>query len=258
MIKVTEFHKAYESTLAVAGLTFQVDAGQVMGLVGHNGAGKTTTLRAIAGLLSPSAGELSVNGFDVLDQAIESKRQLAYMPDDPQLFESLTVAEHLRFTASAYQVNDYETNAAELLEYFELADKANTPAEDLSRGMRQKLAICCGYLTYPTAILFDEPFTGLDPLAIRRLKQSIVERAEEGAAIIVSSHLLAMVEDLCTHFLVLAKGRPGRSVELTTQLFETHGHDATLEDVFFRATSLSELASCSGSDEATVCAEETC
>lgn len=237
MIHVSDFKKAYGTTLAVSGLSFCVEPTQVWGLVGHNGAGKTTTMRAISGLLPPSDGKLTINGLDVTKPSLEAKRLLAYMPDDPQLFESLTVGDHLQFTAAAYQLEDYAEDAAALLEYFELNHKVDTPAEDLSRGMRQKLAICCGYLPNPKAILFDEPFTGLDPLAIRRLKQSIKERSAQGAAIIVSSHLLAMVEDLCTHFLMLSQGQPtfcGTHEELMNQ----HGDDATLEEVFFRATQL--------------------
>lgn len=240
MIDIRDFRKAYGSTLAVTGLTFRVEPTQVWGLVGHNGAGKTTTMRAIAGLLPPSAGSLSVNEFDVTEQSMDSKRCLAYMPDDPQLFESLTVGEHLQFTAAAYQLGDYATEATELLDFFELTSKFDTPAEELSRGMRQKLAICCGYLHRPTAILFDEPFTGLDPLAIRRLKESISTRAKAGAAIIVSSHLLAMVEDLCTHFLMLAHGQP-TFCGTHEELFAQHDGDATLEEIFFRATSLAEM-----------------
>lgn len=237
MISVRDFKKAYGKTLAVSGLTFCVEPTQVWGLVGHNGAGKTTTMRAITGLLPPSDGKITVNGLDVTKPSLEAKRQLSYMPDDPQLFESLSVGDHLRFTAAAYQIKDIEHEAARLLEYFELTAKVDTAAEDLSRGMRQKLAICCGYLPKPKAILFDEPFTGLDPLAIRRLKKSIQERAADGAAIIVSSHLLAMVEDLCTHFLMLSHGKPtfcGTHEELMKQ----HGADASLEDIFFRATQL--------------------
>lgn len=237
MIDVRNFKKAYGNTLAVSGLTFQVESTQVWGLVGHNGAGKTTTMRAISGLLPPSDGELTVNGFDVTNEAMEAKRQLSYMPDDPQLFESLTVGDHLRFTAAAYQLKDFEEEATELLEYFELSNKVDTPAEDLSRGMRQKLAICCGYIHRPSAILFDEPFTGLDPLAIRRLKESISNRAQAGAAIIVSSHLLAMVEDLCTHFLMLAQGKP-TFCGTHAELMNTHA-DSTLEEIFFHATQLS-------------------
>lgn len=242
MIEVSDFRKAYGETLAVASLSFQVESTQVWGLVGHNGAGKTTTMRAISGLLAASSGNLRVNGFDVTNESMDAKRQLAYLPDDPQLFESLTVGEHLKFIASAYQLNNYEEEAERLLEYFELLPKVNTAAEDLSRGMRQKLAICCGYLHQPSAILFDEPFTGLDPLAIRRLKASIKHRSAAGAAIIVSSHLLAMVEDLCTHFLMLSQGRP-TFCGTHQQLLQQHGDDANLEEVFFRATALAEEAS---------------
>lgn len=237
MIDVRDFQKAFGKTLAVAGLSLRVEPAQVWGLVGHNGAGKTTTMRAIAGLLAPSSGAITVNGFDVMGQPMQAKRQLAYMPDDPQLFESLTVGDHLRFTASAYRLEHYADEATELLEYFELASKVDTPAEDLSRGMRQKLAICCGYLPRPRAILFDEPFTGLDPLAIRRLKESIAHRAACGAAVIVSSHLLAMVEDLCTNFLMLADGRP-TFCGTHAELFALHGAEASLEEIFFQTTRL--------------------
>lgn len=249
MIEVDDFKKAYGKTLAVSGLTFQVEPTQVWGLVGHNGAGKTTTMRAVAGLLAPSFGKLRVNGNEVTIDGIASKRDLAYLPDDPQLFESLTVGEHIKFYASAYQLKDYKDKAQDLLEYFELQSKIETAAEDLSRGMRQKLAICCGYLTDPSAILFDEPFTGLDPLAIRRLKESIRMRAEQGAAIVVSSHLLAMVEDLCTHFLMLSQGRP-TFCGTHEELFQQHGEDANLEEVFFRATALAdEAASAAAMDD---------
>ena len=186
-------------------------------------------------------GTIEISGIDVTADGMEARRRIAYLPDDPQLFNSLTVGEHLQFTAAAYQISDYSEVASELLEYFELADKTNVAAEDLSRGMRQKLAICCGYLHRPEAILFDEPFTGLDPLAIRRLKKSIKDRAACGTAIIVSSHLLAMVEDLCTHFLMLSHGTP-TFCGTHAELFEQHGHDAPLEEVFFRATELSNAA----------------
>lgn len=241
MIDVREFKKAYGSTLAVAGLTFQVQPTHVWGLVGHNGAGKTTTMRAISGLLPPSSGSLSVGGHDVTATGMQAKCQLAYLPDDPQLFDTLTVGEHLRFTAATFRLQGYAEQAKSLLEYFELAEKIDTPAEDLSRGMRQKLAICCGYLQNPSAILFDEPFTGLDPLAIRRLKSSIQSRAAAGAAIIVSSHLLAMVEDLCTHFLMLSHGKP-TFCGTHQELFDQHDEGVSLEEVFFRATELADDA----------------
>jgi len=238
LIRVEDFHKTYRETVAVAGLSFRVAAGAILGLVGPNGAGKTTTLRALAGIIRPTRGTLMVAGHDVVNDSLAAKRELAYIPDDPKLFDALTIWEHLEFIASAYRVADFAPPAEALLKQFELVEKRNTMAQELSRGMRQKVAICCAYLHNPKAILFDEPLTGLDPYAIRALKETIAERATAGAAIVVSSHLLALVEDLCTHLLILNKGQRlfyGSLDEARAQYADLRG-EASLEDVFFRAT----------------------
>ncbi len=180
MIHVQEYHKAYRETIAVDGLSFEVPAGAILGLVGPNGAGKTTTLRALAGIIRPTRGRLWVAGHDVVNDPVAAKRELAYIPDDPKLFDALTIWEHLQFIASAYRVADFAPKGEALLRQFELEEKRNTMAQELSRGMRQKVAICCAYLHDPRAILFDEPLTGLDPYAIRTLKASIAERAAGG------------------------------------------------------------------------------
>lgn len=242
MIVVEDFHKAYEETIAVSGLSFTVGAGQILGLVGPNGAGKTTTFRTLSCLLTPSRGRLTVDGCDVVNEPIAVKRRLAYVPDDPQLFSDLTVEEHLAFVASAYEVDDAAAKAERLLADFDLAKKRHAPAGDLSRGMRQKLAIICAYLRDPRALLFDEPLTGLDPHGIRMLKESIRERAAAGSAVIVSSHLLAMVEDLCTHVLILKSGRQrfAGSVQELRAAFETDAGELTLEHIFFMATDARE------------------
>jgi ABC-2 type transport system ATP-binding protein len=242
VIFVEDFHKAYGGKMAVAGLSFRVASGQVLGLIGPNGAGKTTTLTALCGLLPPSHGRLSVAGFDVLADPLEVKQRLAYVPDDPQLFSDLTVDEHLAFTAAAYRVPEADLAALELLDRFQLAGQRHTPAADLSRGMRQKLAICCAYLRRPSVLLFDEPLTGLDPWGIRTLKESIRRQARSGAAVIVSSHLLAMVEDLCTHVLMLERGAQrycGTLAELKERFSAGDGEEATLEKIFFMTTELS-------------------
>lgn len=239
MIDVQDFHKSYGESTAVDGLTFRVQPGEVLGLIGPNGAGKTTTLRSLSGIISPSRGELAIAGYDVQKQSLDAKRVLAYVPDDPPVFGDLTVAEHLTFMASVYRVDDANEKANLLLREFELYNKKDTPARDLSRGMRQKLAICCAYINKPHVILLDEPLTGLDPRGIRTLKQTISERASAGAAIIVSSHLLAMVEDICTHVLILDHGAPrycGPIAELFDQ-YDRDGSDFSLEDIFFAATS---------------------
>jgi ABC-2 type transport system ATP-binding protein len=237
LIQVSEFHKSYRDVIAVADLSFEVLPGQVLGLLGPNGAGKTTTMRAIAGIIRPTRGRLCVAGRDVQMDPVGAKRQLAYVPDDPKLFDALTVWEHLEFVAAMYRVPDFAPPAEQLLAQFELVEKRNALAGELSRGMRQKVAICCAYLHRPAAILFDEPLTGLDPRGIRTMKDSVRAVAAAGAAVVVSSHLLALVEDLVTHLLILHKGRRlyfGPVGEARGAFDATT--DASLEDVFLRAT----------------------
>jgi ABC-2 type transport system ATP-binding protein len=237
VIDVSDFHKSYHENIAVNGLSFSVNAGEILGLVGPNGAGKTTTLRALAGIIVPTRGELKIAGNDVVKNPVAAKRPLAYVPDDPKLFDALTVWEHLRFIAAAYRVENFAATAEKLLEQFELTPKRNAPAQELSRGMRQKVAICCAYLHAPAAIMFDEPMTGLDPRGIRTLKDSIRQRAQRGVAFIISSHLLALVEGLCTHLLILHHGQSlfcGPIADARTAFAAVD--DASLEEIFFRAT----------------------
>lgn len=238
MIEVQGFHKVYRDTVAVAGLSLEVRPGQVLGLVGPNGAGKTSTLRAISGIIPATHGTIRVAGHDIATDPIRAKQQLAYIPDDPNLFDALTVLEHLKFVGRVYGVRDVNAKSAALLRQFELEEKKHALAQELSRGMRQKTAICCAYLHDPSVILFDEPHTGLDPRGIRTMKSSIQERAAAGAAIVVSSHLLELVEDLCTHLLILHRGRAMfvGSMDEARQAVAEPGSDASLEDVFFRVT----------------------
>jgi len=238
LIDVLDYHKTYRDTPAVSGLSFRVQPGEILGLVGPNGAGKTTTLRAIAGIIPPSSGTLRVAGHDVVKAPRDAKQTLAYVPDDPHLFDALTVWEHLEFTAATYRVSDYAAKARRLLEQFELSERRDTLAHELSRGMRQKVAIACAYLHDPLALLFDEPHTGLDPRGIRAMRQSIRERSAAGAAIIVSSHLLTLVEDVCSHLLILDRGRCRYfgMMDAARAAFGDLQSDATLEEIFFRAT----------------------
>jgi ABC-2 type transport system ATP-binding protein len=237
-IVVEDYHKNYGETVAVAGISFTVAAGEILGLVGPNGAGKTTTLRALAGILTPTRGRLLIAGHDLARDPVAAKAALAYVPDDPKLFDQLTVWEHFRFIAGAYRLNDWSARALALLERFELTEKRSALAGELSRGMRQKVAICCGYLHQPQAVLLDEPLTGLDPRGIRTMKDSIREHAAAGAAFMVSSHLLSLVEDLCTTVLVLLRGRQvlhGTLADLRKQA-AADGKQETLEELFFRLT----------------------
>ena len=238
MIEVAGLTKMYGDFAAVRDLSFGVRSGEVLGLVGPNGAGKTTTLRCIAGIIPPSKGRVAIAGRDLKADPIGAKRALAFFPDEPRLFDYLTVGQHLAFVARIYGVEDYEAIAEPLLEEFEIANKADELPGQLSRGMKQKLAITCGLLHSPSVLFFDEPLTGLDPLGIRRMKNSIVQRARAGAAIVLSSHLLHLLEEVCSHVLILKSGEKiadGTLSEVAARF--SHGESGvSLEEVFIRAT----------------------
>jgi ABC-2 type transport system ATP-binding protein len=237
-IEVAGLTKLYGEFTAVNDLSFSVRAGEVIGLVGPNGAGKTTTLRCLAGIIPPTRGAVRIGGFDLAHDPIAAKRRLAFFPDEPRLFDYLTVAQHLAFTARIYNVADYENIARPLLEELEIADKSNKLPAELSRGMKQKLVIACGLLHSPHVIFFDEPLTGLDPIGIRRMKDSILKRARAGAAILISSHLLHLLEEVCSHVLILKDGRKiiDGPLQEVRERFSEQSAGANLEEVFFRAT----------------------
>src|SRR5439155_11519414 len=175
-------------------------------------------------------------GHDIVREPIAAKAQLAYVPDDPHLFDRLTVWEHFRFTAAVYRLHDWQELAEKLLTRLELVEKRTALASELSRGMRQKTAVGCACLHKPRALLLDEPLTGLDPRGIRTMKDLIREHAAEGTAVVVSSHLLSMVEDLCTTVLILHRGRVlrhGRLADLRGEAFDD-GRRETPEEVVFR------------------------
>jgi ABC-2 type transport system ATP-binding protein len=207
VIDVSGLTRLYGDLVAVDQLSFRVEPGEIMGLVGPNGAGKTTTLRSLAGIIRPTSGAITIAGADLAKDPLTAKRALAFIPDEPELFEYLTVEEHLRFIARIYGVTNIDARLEPLLEELELTDKRSTLPAELSRGMRQKLAIACGLVHDPAVLILDEPLTGLDPAGIRKMKETILERASAGAAVVLSSHLLHLVEELCTQILVLRHGR---------------------------------------------------
>ena len=237
VIEVEGFHKNYGEFTAVRDLSFAVQPGEIVGLVGANGAGKTTTLRAITGILRPSAGMVRIVGLDIEREPVTAKQQFAYIPDTVHPYDLLTVTEHLHFMALAYRIENAETKYAALLDELELADKKDEIASSLSRGMLQKLSLACAFLREPRVIILDEPLTGLDPRGIRNIKQSIRRRAAAGTAFLLSSHLLELVEALCDQVLILHRGRKTAfgSLEEIRGLATLHA-DATLEEVFFAVT----------------------
>jgi ABC-2 type transport system ATP-binding protein len=238
MIEVSALTKRYGNFTAVRELSFAVRPGEVLGLVGPNGAGKTSTLRCLAGIIPATAGVVRIAGHDIATDPVAAKRQLAFFPDEPRLFDYLTVRQHLNFVARVYGVAGHEAIAQPLLEEFEIADKADQLPGELSRGMKQKLAIACGLLHSPQVMFFDEPLTGLDPLGIRRMKNSILQRARNGATIVLSSHLLHLLQEVCSHVLILKKGEKladGTIPEVAARFSNGEAH-VSLEEVFIRAT----------------------
>jgi ABC-2 type transport system ATP-binding protein len=238
MISVRSLTKTYGTFVAVDGLSFDVGAGEIVGLIGPNGAGKTSTLRCMAGIQAPSAGTISVAGHDVVREPLDAKRRLAFMADEPQLFDYLTVREHLRLTARLYHVSNFDSRANALVEELQLTEKEHALPAELSRGMKQKVAIACGLLHDPAALLFDEPLTGLDPLGIRHMKATIVSRAHGGAAVIVSSHLLHLVEEICTRIVIIDRGvkvADGTLMDLRRQSAQAAA-GSNLEQIFLSVT----------------------
>ncbi len=238
VLSVVNLKKIYGDFLAVRGLSFELAPGQILAMVGPNGAGKTTTMRAICGILTPTEGSITLCGHDLATDPVAAKARLAYVPDDPKLFDAMTIWEHLEFIAAAYGVAGWQPQAERLLEMFELTPKRKALAMELSRGMRQKVAIACAYLHNPAIIFLDEPLTGLDPIGIRTMKDSIAARARDGAAVVLSSHLLSLVEDICTGVLIMAKGelRFSGTIAQARETFAAGNASATLEEVFFSAT----------------------
>ncbi len=248
MIEIDGLTKVYGGFAAVSGLSVRVEPGEVLGLVGPNGAGKTTTLRCVVGIVPPSQGDIRICGHSIIREPLAAKRHLAFMPDEPRLFDYLTVMEHLQFTARIYGLSNYREAAQDLLEELELTEKKNALPAELSRGMKQKLVIACGLLHFPKVLLFDEPLTGLDPLGIRRMKSTILKRAAAGASIIISSHLLHLVEEVCDRILIVNQGRKiihGSLDEIQKSLPGLR-EDTNLEDMFLRITGHGDDGSSAG------------
>jgi ABC-2 type transport system ATP-binding protein len=237
MLRIRGLTHLYDRLVAVEDLSFTVGPGEVLGLVGPNGAGKTTTLRSLCGVIRPTKGTIEIGGFDLARDPVRAKGQIAFMPDEPRLFDYLTVEEHLRFTARLYRAAGADARIPTLLSELELSEKASALPIELSRGMRQKLVIACGLIHDPKALVFDEPLTGLDPAGIRRMKQTIVDRARGGAAVLLSSHLLHLVEEICTRVLILQRGRMvamGTIPEILAGRPDLQGKG--LEDIFLALT----------------------
>jgi ABC-2 type transport system ATP-binding protein len=192
----------------------------------------------LSGILRPTSGRVAIGGHAMATAPMEAKRQLAFMPDEPHLFEYLTVEEHLRLVGRLYGVADIDARSGPLLDELELRGKEHSLPGELSRGMRQKVVIACGLVRNPPVLLFDEPLTGLDPIGIHRMRDTIVRRARAGAAVMLSSHLLPLVQEICTRVVIMHRGRKmadGSVEELAARTDLIEG-GSSLEQIFLRVT----------------------
>lgn len=238
MLNVKNLTKYYKSTLALDDVSLTVGDGEIVGLLGPNGAGKTTTLRCITGIVQSTSGEVEVDGFNLSKQEQDVKRRLAFVPEVPNPYEMLTVTEHIRFVAMAYNtVQTFESRCDELLRRFDLYEKRNELVLSLSKGMKQKLAVVCAFVHNASTILFDEPLIGIDPRGAHELKEMMLESKSNGNSVLISTHMLDTAEKLCDRIIILKRGR----VLAEGNLQELHdrakiGEDASLEEVFLSLT----------------------
>jgi ABC-2 type transport system ATP-binding protein len=235
-LRIESLTHRYGELLAVDDLSLEVGAGEIVGFLGPNGAGKTTTLRSCAGLLAPQAGRIAIAGVDLGAMPLAARARLGYVPDEPILYERLTPLEFLEFVAALYDVPEADAarRAAELIERLELEDAQGELIQICSRGMRQKVSIAAGLLHDPPLTLLDEPLTGLDPHAVRALKDLLRERAARGFGVLVSTHLLEVAERLCDRVVIIHHGR--KRAEGTPAALLAGKGGATLEDVFLALT----------------------
>ena len=229
MLKITGLSKFYGPKAAVDSLTLHIAPGEIYGFIGHNGAGKTTTLKACCGLLSFEQGEILVDGISIKKQPLECKKRIAYIPDNPDLYEFLTGIQYLNFVADIYEISasDRTARIEKYAALFELTADLAQPISAYSHGMKQKLAIIAAWLHTPRLILMDEPFVGLDPIASHKLKEMMREHCDNGGAIFFSTHVLEVAEKLCDRVAII---RGGQLVKAAT-MEEVLG-DQSLENVF--------------------------
>lgn len=229
MFEVSHVTKRYGKLAANRDVSFSVGDGQIAVLMGPNGAGKSTIIKCITGLLRFS-GEITLGGFP--NKSLEAKRLLGYVPELPAVYDMLTAGEHLEFIARAYRLEDWEPWARQLLERFELEDKRGKLGRELSKGMQQKLSICCAMLPQPRVAIFDEPMVGLDPHAIKELKALFSELRAKGASVLISTHMIDSVEDYWDVAHIMVDG----AFAATRRAGEAAEDGQTLEELFFSIT----------------------
>lgn len=234
MLAINNYSKAYNKDhFAVSGLSLNVDSGDLFAFIGHNGAGKSTTIKSIVGILPFDDGDILIDGISIKKDSIACKKMIAYIPDNPDIYDSLTGIQYLNFIADIFKV-DKTTRKAIIDKYaseFELTNDLNNLISSYSHGMKQKLVIISAFVHSPKLLILDEPFVGLDPKATYLVKKAMVEFCENGGAIFFSTHVLEVAEKLCNKLAIIKNGKL-----LITGKMEEVIKDSTLEDVFMELT----------------------
>lgn len=237
-LKVSHLVGGYSQIPVLKDVSFEVQPGELVGLIGLNGAGKSTTIKHIIGLLEPQKGKITIDGVTLFDDPEKYKTKLAYIPETPILYDELTLKEHLELTMMAYNLDRDEAwdKANRLLKMFRLDKKLDWFPANFSKGMRQKVMITCAFITNAEIFIIDEPFYGLDPLAIRDLTSLIDEVKARGAAVLMSTHVLETAQKICDRFVMLNHGQVEAQGDLSDLQDQMNKQDADLSDIYLEMT----------------------
>ncbi|WP_295774478.1 ABC transporter ATP-binding protein [uncultured Limosilactobacillus sp.] len=236
MLTIDQLVGGYSQVPVLKNISFQVQPGELVGLIGLNGAGKSTTINHIIGLLQPFSGSIQVNGATLANDPLTYKKAIAYVPETPVLYEELTLREHLQLTINAYQLAPTSAwqRAKELLKTFRLENKLDWFPVDFSKGMKQKVMICMAFMTEAKLLVIDEPFYGLDPLAVHDLLTIIDQKKAQGVAILMSTHVLDTAQRYCDRFVLLADGQVQAQGSLQ-DLQALNGHQGeSLDEIYLQ------------------------
>ena len=236
MIQVQELYKRYGKVKAVDGISFEAHPGKVLALLGPNGAGKSTSIKSITGLIRPSKGSVRIGGFDIVQQAVDAKMLLGYVPDRPYLYQKLTGRELLRFLAKLRKLGNVEGKAQEWLEFFSLHNFANEMIETYSHGMRQKLTFIAALLHEPEVLVIDEPMVGLDPRAAKQVRELMRSYADKGKTVLLTTHSMEVAEAVADSVLLVNQGKIAANGNLQELQLQVGNSEADLEAIFLQLT----------------------
>ncbi|WP_276767746.1 ABC transporter ATP-binding protein [Gemella morbillorum] len=238
VLKIENLSGGYNRKKIIENINIEIPKGSITALIGLNGAGKSTTIKHILGLLRPMDGEIKVNGITIRENNEKYRKSISYIPESPVLYDELTLEEHINLTAMAYGLNMKEAweKADVLLKLFKLSDKKKFFPVHFSKGMKQKVMIICSFLVEPNLYIIDEPFLGLDPIAINDLINLMCEKRDNGASILMSTHILATAEKYCDNFIIIHEGKILASGELSDLRKEFNMADASLDEIYLALT----------------------